>query len=498
MIVKNEEKHLKKCLDSVISLVDEIVIVDTGSSDKTLEIAKSFNSKILHFEWINDFSAARNFALKKSTGDFILYLDADEILSDKSKNYIKNLVKNKDKIGYLCTITSIDEFSKQNNSIQYVRFFRNSDNIKFVGKAHEQITDSLIESGYKILPSEIEIIHYGYNISKDEKKIKAERNLNLLLKEYETNKSEYIAFQIGQSYFILENFDEAEKYFKQAISNGNLSKDLQAESYSYLAQINHFRFDISSTEVNIKKALSLNNNQPFYYYLYSKVLQRKMDYQNSYLNLKKAYELNNFLSKLKRNNIQSVHLNNYEVLISLISLSIKNNDRKSLSFYGNELFKEVKKNNYENKEHYGMLLKILSGNHNPSNNDLVKLIEIIDEINLELFLLIIDSISDVQNKLEVVLRLNKSFPNNVELLKRIAIIFNSDNKTEHAIEILEKNFDKIQSDPSTLFYLASFHIKNNNSRRALEIFDLIENKFPQISALNSKVNEIKEKIKQYI
>ncbi len=74
MIVKNEEKHLRECLESVTEVVDEIVIVDTGSTDKTLEIAKEFNAKIFHFNWINDFSAARNFALSKSTGEWILIL----------------------------------------------------------------------------------------------------------------------------------------------------------------------------------------------------------------------------------------------------------------------------------------------------------------------------------------------------------------------------------------------------------------------------------------
>ena len=75
MIVKNEENYLGGCLESVKDIVDDIVIVDTGSTDKTIEIAEKYGAKIFHFEWVNDFSAARNFALAKSTGDWILYLD---------------------------------------------------------------------------------------------------------------------------------------------------------------------------------------------------------------------------------------------------------------------------------------------------------------------------------------------------------------------------------------------------------------------------------------
>ncbi len=84
MIVKNEEKYLEDCLKSVRGVADEIVIVDTGSTDHTIEIAQEYNAKLFHYTWINDFSAARNYALEKSTGDWVLYLDADERLSKSS------------------------------------------------------------------------------------------------------------------------------------------------------------------------------------------------------------------------------------------------------------------------------------------------------------------------------------------------------------------------------------------------------------------------------
>ena len=81
MIVKNEEKFLAGCLESVKNIVDEIIIVDTGSTDKTIEIANSYNAKVYHFEWKNDFSLARNESIKHATGDWILILDADERLA---------------------------------------------------------------------------------------------------------------------------------------------------------------------------------------------------------------------------------------------------------------------------------------------------------------------------------------------------------------------------------------------------------------------------------
>jgi len=89
MIVKNEEKYLEKCLDALKPLLDavksELVIVDTGSSDNTVEIAKRYTGKVFHFDWIDDFSAARNFGLEKCVGEWFMYLDADEILDDLSE-----------------------------------------------------------------------------------------------------------------------------------------------------------------------------------------------------------------------------------------------------------------------------------------------------------------------------------------------------------------------------------------------------------------------------
>ena len=86
MIVKNEEAFLEKCLLSVQGLVDEIVIVDTGSTDKTKEIALKFTSKVYDFEWCDNFAAARNESLKYATGDWILVLDADEVIVKRSLN----------------------------------------------------------------------------------------------------------------------------------------------------------------------------------------------------------------------------------------------------------------------------------------------------------------------------------------------------------------------------------------------------------------------------
>ena len=93
MIVKNEEKHLVRCLRSVRDVVDEMIIVDTGSTDKTIDIAKVFGAKVFDFPWTGDFSAARNHSLAQATGDWILILDADEVISSRDFDELKALIR---------------------------------------------------------------------------------------------------------------------------------------------------------------------------------------------------------------------------------------------------------------------------------------------------------------------------------------------------------------------------------------------------------------------
>ena len=93
MIVKNEEKILTRCLDSVADLVDEIVIVDTGSTDATKKIAANYTDKIYDFTWVDDFSAARNFAFSKAEKDYIYTADADEVIDEENRKRFRELME---------------------------------------------------------------------------------------------------------------------------------------------------------------------------------------------------------------------------------------------------------------------------------------------------------------------------------------------------------------------------------------------------------------------
>lgn len=142
MIVKNEEQTLKRCLDSVQTFIDEIIIVDTGSKDRTKEIAKEYNAKIYDFKWIDDFSAARNYSFNKATKEYIMWLDGDDYVNQDNINKVKKLLeKFDDKFDYVSVEyilgRAID--GQVSYSLRRNRIVKRNMGFKWIGKVHEYL-----------------------------------------------------------------------------------------------------------------------------------------------------------------------------------------------------------------------------------------------------------------------------------------------------------------------------------------------------------------------
>ena len=174
MIVKNEEDVLGRCLKSAKSFADEIIIVDTGSTDKTKVIASNFTSKIFDFKWIDDFSAARNFSFSKATGDYIMWLDADDIITPINANKIialKNTYDPKTDIFLFKYNVAFDRNNNPTFTYYRERIIRNSPKYKWESPIHEVIP----------LIGKLEYV----DISIEHKKLKQnppKRNLNIFNK----------------------------------------------------------------------------------------------------------------------------------------------------------------------------------------------------------------------------------------------------------------------------------------------------------------------------
>ncbi len=143
MIVKNEENYLPSCLNSIKDIVDEIIIVDTGSTDKTVDIAKSFGAKVYYFPWHNNFSEARNESLKHATKDWILILDADDELSTKNQENLKDLLYrqlDENAIYYFETLNYYGNIVDDNSITINLnpRLFKNNHGTHYEGEIHNQ------------------------------------------------------------------------------------------------------------------------------------------------------------------------------------------------------------------------------------------------------------------------------------------------------------------------------------------------------------------------
>ncbi len=187
MIVKNEEHFLPKCLSSVQDVVDEIIIVDTGSEDKTVEIAESFGAKVYHHPWEGDFSKARNQSLQYATSDWILVIDADEELDPNDKILLKNALKSDSYDVIFCAVLSSSPHGVSKNYSH--RIFRQ-------GKAHyEGIVHNQLVHNSAWLHTNIRIYHHGYNLTDEQMQAKFKRTSALLLKQLEEKPDNAFAYQ---------------------------------------------------------------------------------------------------------------------------------------------------------------------------------------------------------------------------------------------------------------------------------------------------------------
>ncbi|HZQ48135.1 MAG TPA: glycosyltransferase, partial [Verrucomicrobiae bacterium] len=182
LITKNEEKFLGRCLDSVREIARQIVIVDTGSTDRTVEIAREHGAEVRQFAWCDDFSAARNEALKHATGDWVLVLDADEELLPEHRQTIFVEMQSAGAMAYRLPI--IDEGREQEGCSYVPRLFRNAPALFFVGRVHEQVFSSLEvrcrEWGLENRLGKAALLHHGYTREVVASRDKIARNLRLL------------------------------------------------------------------------------------------------------------------------------------------------------------------------------------------------------------------------------------------------------------------------------------------------------------------------------
>lgn len=305
MITRNEERFLEQCLNSVNGLVDEIIIVDTGSTDNTKEIAKRFNAKIFDFKWCDDFSAARNQSLKYATCDWILVLDADESIAEEEHSRIKEAIDSTEAVGFLITQRNYtneshsagwvssknDKYAESKAAagwfpIPIIRFFKNNKDVFYTGIVHEKPDDSLMKLG-RIVFLDVPIHHYG---KLDADKLKQKDLLYEKIGENKVEKSKdfYFYFELGKQYAVNKKLDKAVGAFEESIE---LKKDF-FESWYMLGSIYLINGDLNNALSKLKRAHALNHRfEPVYANL-GIVYAKKKEFKKAIENFIKAIKLN--------------------------------------------------------------------------------------------------------------------------------------------------------------------------------------------------------------
>jgi len=217
--VKNEADILHRCLESAYPWVNEIIVVDTGSADGTKEIARRFTGKIYDFSWCDDFAKARNFSLSKASQEWVLILDADEIVIEFDSKGLESFARTGEStVGRIKVVNLLEEPWGQTQHTERISRFFNRQLFYYEGIVHEQLVHNNMLP-LKAVPVGITVEHFGYAQAAMQKKDKLQRNITLLLQAVvDAPGDSYLYYQLGQSYYTAKAYDQACAYFERALT----------------------------------------------------------------------------------------------------------------------------------------------------------------------------------------------------------------------------------------------------------------------------------------
>ncbi len=235
MIVKNEAHRIQECLDAIKGLVDEMVVVDTGSTDQTIALAKQSGAKVFRFKWENDTASARNFGLRKAKYEWILVMDADEFIAESDFDKIRDNIQDKTFDGFVFKQRSYTDNSDTENwrpndfsypksnpyagffDLSVIRLFRNRPDIKYTDHAHELIEKSMKDRPKKNI--DIPIHHFGIADGRISSKEKDAHYLNLLLEDLKDDPESFKTnFLLGRQYYQTNQLDKSIFHLKKAVT----------------------------------------------------------------------------------------------------------------------------------------------------------------------------------------------------------------------------------------------------------------------------------------
>lgn len=251
MIVRDNEETIRPCLESISDWVDDIIVVDTGSTDKTIDICCEFNAQIFDFPWCDDFSAARNESLKHANGDWIFWFDSDDVIPKHCGKQLRQLAEQEDPadayvVKVHCPRTN-EEGSIDTTVVDHIKLFKNHRGFQFEGRIHEQVLQSIRAVNGRVDWSDCYVTHMGSDLDESANKRKIERDLRILdLDLKERPEHPFVLFNLGMTHLDAGNYESAINYLKRCINVSNRNESHCAKAHALLASAHYRNEDIDS------------------------------------------------------------------------------------------------------------------------------------------------------------------------------------------------------------------------------------------------------------
>ena len=296
-IVKNEAKNLAKSIKSLKNQVNEIVVVDTGSTDNTIVVARKLGARVYSFPWQDDFSKARNFALSKAKGDWLVLLDADEYFTAKTAGNIRQVIRQAQQAdGLLIQMVNYDVDKAEIQDYFYqLRIVRNQQGLHYEGKIHEELklSDGKSMKFFRIPPEMLEIYHTGYASSVSRQKL--ERNLKLLQQAVDNGQSEVdLARYFCDCYLGLGDMEKCTYYGWLDVKKGRQSVNFGSRCHRVLMAYYGGRNDgesISKRRQLAEISVDQYPEVPDFWAEYSECFYQAGEYAQAIAAMEKALEL---------------------------------------------------------------------------------------------------------------------------------------------------------------------------------------------------------------
>jgi len=367
MIVKNEEKNIERALSWAKGVAFEQIVVDTGSTDLTVEIAEHMGAKVFHFEWVDDFSVAKNYAIDRAAGDWIAFLDADEYVSAEHARLIIPLIENNvsfygDKVfafnsqwAQVRDDGSISEIDRQQ------RFFINHPDLRYERPIHEAL--KFPEGVYALVEDEIIIMHTGYTHSAHADTGKIARNMALLKKAVESDPEDVISkYYLADVYYASANFEEAIVLYRDVLNKTACNKSafewFRMHAFYYLIQLLNNTKVYDEAYALAEQAFCEFPDSVNFCYLYGTVMYAGGRFEAALDAFKKAEKL------VADGNIDNQKLDNIDTLpIYLAQTYVKLNNHTEALRYGISYLQSHK----QREDALKLCLHIIRSKENPEN-----------------------------------------------------------------------------------------------------------------------------------